>query len=145
MTTLTRLLYVSVARDGLGTAEVERLLGRARAFNQALGVGGCLLFYGGRFLQVLEGSRSAVQSVLGRIQADPRHHGLRVLYDGPTEEREFADWSMRLLTGPAGNDRAVTSFLAGLDQPPGGRDPQDGRLALALLKRLGQVADATAT
>lgn len=65
--------------------------------NAAAGITGLLLFNGRNFLQLLEGERDAVDSLLDRVESDPRHSGVVVVTDLEVAERSFPDWSMRLL------------------------------------------------
>ena len=51
----------------------------------------------GSFYQVLEGSESAVMATFRDIEGDPRHKEVRVLFNGETNAREFADWQMGFL------------------------------------------------
>ena len=46
------------------------------------------------FFQVLEGEEDVVRQVFDKIQRDPRHERIKVLFEGPIEAREFADWRM---------------------------------------------------
>lgn len=52
------------------------------------------MFHQGQFFQVLEGSKSAVETCFNRIQIDPRHRGVIKLFDDSTEERSFDNWTM---------------------------------------------------
>ncbi len=45
-------------------------------------------------MQLLEGSQTAVDGVLKRIQTDIRHRGIIKLIQEETTERNFGDWSM---------------------------------------------------
>ena len=65
--------------------------------NAAAGITGLLLFNGQNFLQLLEGEQDAVDSLLDRVESDPRHSGVVVVTDLEIAERSFPDWSMRLL------------------------------------------------
>ena len=86
--------YVSTAVGAIGREDLAGILVRARALNQRNGVTGLLLFYGGHFLQVLEGSEEAVRETFGRIRKDPRHHQVTVLFQEPVEHALYPDWTM---------------------------------------------------
>jgi len=73
------------------------LLSEARNANADRDVTGLLLYREGSFYQVLEGSESAVMATFQDIEGDPRHKEVRVLFDGETDAREFADWQMGFL------------------------------------------------
>ena len=53
-----------------------------------------LMFNGGCFAQVLEGSSSNVEHVFERIQQDDRHGDVSVLSFSPVASRHFGNWSM---------------------------------------------------
>src|SRR4051794_4662871 len=74
--------------------ELSDLFARARSNNQRRNVTGALLLSGQWFVQVLEGAEADVGSLYGRIQRDPRHDGVELLFAGPADERIFAHWSM---------------------------------------------------
>jgi hypothetical protein len=46
----------------------------------------------------LEGDKAEILALYEKICADKRHKLPRVLWDGPIEQRSFADWSMAFLT-----------------------------------------------
>ena len=91
---LHRLIYTSSAVGVLRADELDRILLRAKAFNAASGITGLLLFHGGSFLQVIEGSETNVLSLIGRIQRDRRHAGFRLLESHGCVIRAFPDSPM---------------------------------------------------
>ena len=98
MSELYRLVYTS--RNLLDGGEEEQkaaiagLLAVSKRNNARVGVTGALLFNGGSFAQVLEGSRAAVEATFERIQRDPRHSDVSVLQCEPVAARGFPNWSM---------------------------------------------------
>ena len=88
---------VSRATTPFDHAAIATLLARWRSKNERLGITGCLLLAGRCFAQVLEGERSAVQTLARRIAADPRHRELRVVSEGSRAEREYVGWAMGYL------------------------------------------------
>ncbi|HVJ55034.1 MAG TPA: BLUF domain-containing protein [Aliidongia sp.] len=90
------LVYVSAAVPGFSDVDLAQLLHQSRSNNGAQGVTGLLLHVGGNFMQVLEGTRAAVEQTFERIAADTRHHNLLVLLRFDLPERQFPDWSMAL-------------------------------------------------
>jgi hypothetical protein len=110
--------YVSSAVELFSDAELDVLLKKSRANNQKVDVTGILLYKEGNFIQVLEGPKEAVASVLKRIEGDHRHRGVIRLFEQETAERDFGDWSMgfkRLDSGtgevlPGSNDILKQSF-----------------------------------
>ena len=57
---------------------------------------GILVYYGGRFLQALEGEQPAVEAIFARIGKDHRHGDIRILARNTSvgKRRTFGDWSM---------------------------------------------------
>jgi len=74
--------------------ELERVLAQSRAWNSAHGLTGTLLYSNGSIMQVLEGPYNEVQHIPARISRDNRHAHVVKLADGPTEHRQFQQWSM---------------------------------------------------
>jgi hypothetical protein len=96
-----RLIYSSEAAPGLAASELEEMLMESRIRNRAHGITGMLLLVEGAFLQILEGEKADVDSLMERIQRDPRHHGIKVFYEEEVDERAFASWGMAYLTPSA--------------------------------------------
>lgn len=104
---LHRLVYYSrnlIGGDRDDIAEhIEQILRTSRTNNTRCGVTGALLFNGGCFAQILEGSAAAVSETFERIQCDPRHGEVLVLEFVPTQSRSFPNWSMAFVgADPAG-------------------------------------------
>jgi len=94
---LYHLGYVSTAAVDFSDEALIALLGEARSANTDRDVTGLLLYREGSFYQVLEGSEAAVMATFRDIEGDPRHKEVRVLFNGETDAREFADWQMGFL------------------------------------------------
>ncbi len=98
--TTFRLMYRS--RDRLPAEDRQDELGdlfaRARSNNRKRNITGALLLSGHWFVQVLEGEEADVRSLFARIQGDPRHDGVELLFAGRTDARIFAHWSMAKVT-----------------------------------------------
>ncbi|MBO8084830.1 MAG: EAL domain-containing protein [Marichromatium sp.] len=91
---LYALLYVSQATEPMSPRELQELLKQSRESNRRQGLTGFLLYLNGSFMQLLEGSRPRLLRLLQQLREDPRHHGVRVVYEGVVKQRIFADWSM---------------------------------------------------
>ncbi|WP_306607182.1 EAL domain-containing protein [Azonexus sp.] len=90
------LIYVSKATQEMSREALEELLKKARRFNRSAGISGCLVYQDGYFMQMLEGKRDVLFSLIDGIKADSRHDNLRVVIEGPARGRVFADWGMVL-------------------------------------------------
>ncbi|MDQ2783245.1 MAG: BLUF domain-containing protein [Actinomycetota bacterium] len=97
-----QLIYRS--RDCIPAEEREDELGdlfaRARSNNERRNITGALLLSGQWFVQVLEGEEADVRSLFATIQGDPRHDGVELLFEGLTDTRTFAHWSMAKVAMP---------------------------------------------
>jgi len=87
-----RILYLSHLASGRDFSVVGQILHVSRERNQQLGITGVLVFDGGRFCQLIEGTQPAVVALAQRIRRDPRHTSYRVLFEGvddavPTQSR----------------------------------------------------------
>lgn len=94
---LSQLVYASSAVDPLGPGDLDQIVRASRRNNAAADVTGALVYHGGNIMQAIEGPEPAVESLFTRIQADPRHRGVLVLYRGAIDARSYPDWTMGLL------------------------------------------------
>ncbi len=60
---LSALVYASKATSEMSDADLESLLSASRERNGKLGITGILVYSGGSFMQVLEGSASTVEDL----------------------------------------------------------------------------------
>lgn len=93
------LFHLSYASQWVPSAlgikeDIERILTRARPFNQDYGITGLLVFQANHFIQYLEGDLEDIYTVYGRICMDPRHKHPTILSSGPIVERNFLGWDM---------------------------------------------------
>ena len=91
---LVRLMYASRAAETVRPETLSAILKQSTGNNPGVGVTGVLCFSGDIFLQVLEGSRSAVSALYNRIAQDGRHHEVMLLTFEEISERSFSGWSM---------------------------------------------------
>lgn len=87
-----QLFYVS--NNISAAAQIEDILMKSREYNSKQKVSGVLLYRGGLFLQLLEGSQEAVETLYRKIEKDPRHGNVIQLFSVVNNERLFEDWSM---------------------------------------------------
>ncbi|AWI77486.1 diguanylate cyclase [Parazoarcus communis] len=90
------LLYVSRAVTPLSAEVLDALCNKAGENNRNLGISGCLVYQDGCFMQMLEGRREHITTVMERIRADERHRDIRIVIEGPAQRRIFPDWGMAL-------------------------------------------------
>jgi hypothetical protein len=91
---LYHLGYVSTQTRPLVTDDLTDLLDEALGRNRDRAITGLLLHREGSFFQVLEGEKDDVMKVYESIKRDPRHHRVKVLFEGGIDAREFPDWQM---------------------------------------------------
>ena len=111
---LYALGYTSTATALFTDDALKGLLRSARRFNATRGVTGKLYAVKQgpvvvRFAQWIEGDAAALGECFRRIQADPRHAGIRVHMWSPVAERRFEGWSMaveRVVARPSDADVA---------------------------------------
>ena len=130
---LVRLLYASRAAGSVDQEELQAILRQCKVHNPARGITGVLCFSDSIFLQVLEGGRSAVNTLYNRIVTDPRHRDVELLLYQEISERRFAGWSM----GQVNLARLNPSLLLKYSATPQ-LDPYSvsGEVSLALFEEL---------
>lgn len=130
---LVRLLYVSRAVHPLNATEIEGILAQCRAHNPALGITGVLCCSGQLFTQVLEGGRSAVNTLYNTIVRDPRHVDVTILHYEEISERRFAHWTMGQVNLAKVNPQIVLKFS---ETPVPDPYAVSGAASMALLEEL---------
>lgn len=91
---LFQLTYQSTAISNLDEKDLKSILDAATLLNKQLQITGCLVYYGGHFVQILEGNEEDVRFVYNKILQDKRHHSIKLLWECSAETRFFADWHM---------------------------------------------------
>ena len=94
---LTSVTYTSLARLDLQSSDLEDIHRTAREVNALEGITGLLVFNGTHFLQIIEGSESAIDELVERLRQDPRHSGFEIRDQRRIDTRSFPDWSMELV------------------------------------------------
>ena len=92
------LIYVSdsniSAFGDIAKTELLSVEKRSHQNNSLCDVHGFLLYYQGRFLQILQGEFDGVISIFGKIKQDTRHRNVRVIWFSNTDEASFDKWKM---------------------------------------------------
>lgn len=91
---LHELVYVSLAEHPMSSDELCSLLTQARAYNQAHGITGLLIYRDREFMQLIEGEQAEVMALFAHIERDGRHLQVYRLWDGPIPARSCLNWSM---------------------------------------------------
>ena len=108
---LYQVIYSSRASKQMGSSDLEEILVDARVGNEARDVTGALVYADGVFLQVLEGERDVVNTLVASIREDMRHGSFKVFYEAEIPARAFQAWRMAYLSP----DAAQMSRWAGLE------------------------------
>lgn len=66
----------------------------AKVENAKHGITGVLLFFKGKFLQIIEGDEAKLQSLMKNITHDTRHNKIQILIDQKIDKRGFSEWNM---------------------------------------------------
>ena len=91
---ICRIVYSSAATGPWSSTELEQLLTELREKNSRQDVTGVLIFADGVFLQVLEGDRRVLDTLVPKIRRDGRHQKVTVFHDVAIDERSFKQWRM---------------------------------------------------
>ncbi len=91
---LEQLIYISAATHLMSNEDLTALLTQARSKNSQSGISGMLVYSNGSFLQVLEGTKEAIESTYARIQRDPRHQHCQILLHESISTPLFEGWYM---------------------------------------------------
>jgi hypothetical protein len=134
---LVRLLYVSRAVPAVDAEEVHSLLRQCRVNNPKHGITGVLCFADRIFMQVLEGSRAAVNQLYRRIAADGRHQDVELLSYQEIDERRFAGWAMGQVQMTGLNPALLLKYSARATLDP---YAVPGRVSMALFDDLVATA-----
>jgi len=137
MSDLSSIAYISRSRLSGDLAEqLAGLVRRASERNAQSGLTGALICSPGYFAQVLEGPADALEETFERIQIDPRHSEVEVLYLTAITERQFGNWGMAS-AGVLDDDGAIDDVLGRLDAAARVQEPDAvGRDAMALLTKV---------
>lgn len=88
-------VYVSEATAALSIDDLEAMCAGFPEANARHAVTGIMFLVGRHFVQVLEGEREVVWSLIHNIRKDKRSHGFHTLYHGRLLRRRFPSWNMR--------------------------------------------------
>jgi hypothetical protein len=136
---LVRLLYASRATCEVDDALIAAILERSRQYNLEHGITGILCTYsqGKLFLQLLEGSREAVNTLYGNIVRDPRHRDVTLIDYAEITERRFASWRMGSVNLNRVNLGSILRFSESSVLDP---FSMSGKAVLSLLEELTSTA-----
>lgn len=91
---MERLIYRSRALEPEPSGALGDILAVSILNNARQGITGALGFSAGAYVQFLEGPTEALDALMTRLIADPRHTDLTVLYRETVSTRLLCGWSM---------------------------------------------------
>lgn len=92
---LRQILYTSQSAPPMTDNGCRNILAKSHENNRRDGITGLLvLLPNGTFVQILEGEQSNLHRMMRRIERDPRHDNVGVVFDIEVPQRSFADWEM---------------------------------------------------
>ena len=94
---LVRTLYISRSAGPQTSTMTGSILKTALSFNKVNHITGVLCQGTGFFIQVLEGERSTINQLYGRIVQDSRHKDVELVGFEEISQRKFKQWSMALI------------------------------------------------
>jgi len=95
MAELQRLIYRSTATGTTASLlNVATILAESQRNNDRDGLTGALAAHGDRYLQVVEGRPSTLDSLLRRLERDNRHKDIEVIDRRGIDGRRFDGWAM---------------------------------------------------
>lgn len=89
-----KLIYLSSETKSFNEHELLAILEKSIINNKKKGITGVLLYSGGNFIQLLEGSKKEVEALFAKIRADKRHTNIIRLMAEYSDKRDFPDWKM---------------------------------------------------
>lgn len=91
---VNQYVYISTAQ-GLSRNDIEGILDTCARNNVQQDITGLLLYNGRNFLQLLEGEKEALDTLMRSIEVDSRHAGVAILHKGKVEHRVCPGWAMK--------------------------------------------------
>lgn len=98
MNEIASLVYLSHAGEEFRKRDSRQQLKiRAQSENMKHEITGLLIYSEGVFLQIIEGTNAAIDSLYAKISRDPRHSELDLLTRTVSATRMFSKWSMGIV------------------------------------------------
>jgi hypothetical protein len=94
---LVRAFYISRSAGPQTSVVTGSILKTAMVFNLVNQITGVLCQGDGFFLQMIEGERSVINQLYGRIARDSRHKDVELVKFEEITQRKYSQWSMALI------------------------------------------------
>ncbi|MCK6603396.1 MAG: BLUF domain-containing protein [Ignavibacteriaceae bacterium] len=83
-------VYLSKASEGTDTAAIKSIVEKSKENNLNSGISGILFYKDGYYMQYLEGSREAVDSLMTAIKSDTRNTEVKEVLSGVSRDKLFS-------------------------------------------------------
>ncbi|MCA9313231.1 BLUF domain-containing protein, partial [Candidatus Saccharibacteria bacterium] len=107
--------YISNSVDLWNKNQLDTLFLFAKTQNVFQNITGLLLYNEGTFLQVLEGEKDMVDSLLSKIKLDKRHNQLTVMMDRSIKHRLFKNFQTGLVS--SNNEKELVKLKSKIQLP----------------------------
>lgn len=129
---LVRLFYTSRVVD-TSAATLDAIVELAMKRNEQNGVTGVLCSNSRIYMQILEGERTIVNALYGKLMGDLRHKDLTLLAYDEIEERSFGAWTMGRVQMSQAHQETLLRFSTNSELNP---FVLSGKVAYALTNEL---------
>ena len=109
---LVALTYVSRISKTIDPSDLAELHLAAQERNRKVNISGMLVFGGEYFIQCIEGGQEEVNHLYSKINKDPRHQELQIVSFQKISERQFENWSMKLIMMTEKNKAFLLKFTS---------------------------------
>jgi len=117
---LERLVYESTATGSTGSiGNLAVILAESQRNNDRDELTGVLAAHRNRYIQVVEGRAQTLDSLLRRLESDPRHRDIVLLGREPIQTRLFGRWSMASAVITPAHGAALDALVDHDDLTPG--------------------------
>lgn len=107
-------MYLSHIAGPRAFETISAVVAEARLLNARRGISGLLVFDGAQVCQYVEGERTEVEALAGRLAKDSRHEAMKVLHQGALHgPRRFGRWRLGYLNMADGADLSHFHALSG--------------------------------
>jgi hypothetical protein len=104
------MMYLSRMTTRLSDEEIEAIAKLSAVNNVQRDVTGMLVKVGNHFLQVIEGSDVALESLMTKLSKDPRHTEIQVIDNRHVDDRLFGKWNMAFFNADERDTVGVDEF-----------------------------------
>lgn len=107
---LVQLLYISTPKEGERDS-INASLPFFQERNKKKGLGGMILSHPKFIIQLLEGERTNVNKIYGRVVRDPRHENITLLRYIDIRRMEFDEWNFAIVNNDKVDDSGCAEFI----------------------------------